>query len=92
LVIRTSNREKEELNALYKGNKYPIYIELVEIDNNRSMGTEKRYDLQIYDSKGNGHFVAQVSEYPLGFFNIIDVIENFDISEDEIIRYFENKY
>lgn len=93
LVVKTSNKEKEEeLSIRYKGNIYPIYIELSEIDTNKSMGTEKRYDLHIYDSKGGEHFVAQVSEYPLGMFSVVHIFENFNISENEIINYFENKY
>lgn len=93
LVVRTSNKEKEEkLSTQYRGNKYPIYVELAEIDINKSMGTEKRYDLHIYDSKGNEHFVAKVSEYPLGIFNVVHIFENFNIAENEIIQYFESEY
>lgn len=92
LVIRATNREKEELTIKHKGVRYPIYIEISEIDSNRSMGTKKSYDLNIYDRKGKEHFVAQVSEYPLGIFNLVHIFEDFDINESEIIDYFEKKY
>ncbi|WP_353096364.1 hypothetical protein [Empedobacter brevis] len=94
LVIRATNKEKEkqELSLKYKGKEYPIYIELSDIDSNRSMGTEKRYDLNIYDRNGKEHFVAQVSEYPLGFFNVVHIFESYNIQEQEILNYFENKY
>ncbi|SDL72489.1 hypothetical protein SAMN04487898_12379 [Pedobacter sp. ok626] len=92
LVVRATNNDKEELNIRYKGKDYPLYIELADIDNNRSMGTEKNYDLHIYDSKGKEHFVAQVSEYPLGVFNLVHIFDGFDITEQKIINYFEDKY
>lgn len=91
LVLRATNKEKQELKVKYKGREYPIYIELASIDKNRSMGTEKIYDLNIYDSKGKEHFVAQVSEYPLGFFNLVHIFDGFEIQENEIIRFFEMK-
>ncbi|WP_430894969.1 MULTISPECIES: hypothetical protein [unclassified Paraflavitalea] len=91
LVLRATNKERQELKVKYKGRDYPIYIELSSIDNYRSLGTEKKYDLNIYDSKGKGHFVAQVSEYPLGIFNLVHVFEGFEIRETEIINFFELK-
>lgn len=90
LVIRATNKDKQELTVKYKGREYPIYIEISDIDNNKSMGTEKRYDLNIYDRKGKEQFVAQVSEYPSGVFNLVHIFEDFDIQEYEIISFFEN--
>lgn len=91
LVLRATNKEKQELSVKYKGREYPIFIEISDIDTNRSMGTERTYDLNIYDSKGKEHFVAQVSEYPLGIFNLVHVFDGFEIGENEIVDFFNNK-
>lgn len=92
IVLQSRKKEHQELNVKYKGNFYPIFVELSDIDENRGMGTEKRYDLNIYDRKGEERFVAQVSEYPLGIFNLVHIFPEFEISENEILDYFQDKY
>lgn len=92
IVVRVTKKEENGLMVKYKGIKYPIYIEISSIDSDRSMGIEKIYDLNIYNSKGEEHFVAQVSEYPVGAFNVVHIFDGFDISESEIVNYFYDKY
>lgn len=92
IVKRATKDEKHELSVKYKGKTYPIYIEIGDIDTERAMGVEKRYDLNMYDGKGKEHFVAQVSEYPLGIFNLVHIFDGFEIGEIEIIDYFYEKY
>lgn len=92
IVLKSTKKEQQDLNVKYRGNIYPVFVELSNIDNDRSMGIEKRYDLNIYDSKGKEYFVAQVSEYPLGIFDLVHIFPEFEISENEIISYFQSKY
>lgn len=92
IVIKSTKKDDEGLTLKYKGRIYPIFIELSDIDSDRGMGVEKIYDLNIYDSKGDELFVAQVSEYPIGSFNLVHTFENFEISEIEIINYFMDRY
>jgi hypothetical protein len=92
IVKRATKDEKHGMNLNYKGKTYPIYIEISHIDTDRGMGVEKLYDLTIYDGKGKEHIVAQVSEYPLGSFNLVHIFEDFEIGETEIINYFYEKY
>jgi len=92
IVINSTKKEHQELIVKYRGNIYPIFVELSDVDEDRGMGTEKRYDLNIYDRKGKELFVAQVSEYPLGIFNLVHIFPEFEISENEILDYFQSKY
>lgn len=92
IVLKVTKKEEKDLTIIHRGIKYPIYIEISEIDSDRSMGVEKIYDLNIYDSKGKEHFVAQVSEYPIGSFNVVHIFDNYDISETKIVNYFYDKY
>lgn len=92
IVLKVTKKEENGLTLKYKGIKYPIYIEITDIDSDRSMGVEKLYDLNIYNSKGEEQFVAQVSEYPVGIFNLVHIFEGFNISESEIIKYFYDTY
>ncbi|TDO96642.1 hypothetical protein [Flavobacterium sp. 245] len=86
---------KEKTKGLfitYQNNKYLCDIEISSIDKDRGMGIEKIYDINFTDKKNIERFAAQVSEYPLGIFNLVHIFDDFEITEMEIINYFYDNY
>lgn len=76
----------------YNDEDFICEIEVNSIDADRQMGTETFYSLFFTDNDGDEVIVAEVSEYPIGIFEVFDINEEVEILESEIKEYFEDKY
>jgi len=73
----------------YKGQEILCYVEVSSIDSDRQMGPEVIYEIKFYDEEIEDEVIAvEVSEYPMGSFNIFNSHDDIEFNEREIIDYF----
>lgn len=73
----------------YKGEEVLCNVEVSSIDSDRQMGQEVIYDITLYDEEIDENIVAiEVSEYPMGSFNIFDAHQDVKFDDGEVLNYF----
>lgn len=73
----------------YKNENRQCEVEVGYIDTDRQMGQEVIYEIKFYDEETEEEIIAiEVSEYPMGAFNIYDVHPDVEFNTSEVLNYF----